>query len=104
MGQTIASVLTPLVVILTQLGEVVDGGMDDIARGTYLEKEMKQQDTLMKFSPATGNENPYPSHAEQYRKYHGKVAWLYNPWTRVRRSAEDIGSDTFGFLVLPPGE
>ncbi len=65
---------------------------------------MKQQHTLMKFDPATGAEKPYPSHAEQWRKYHGAEAWLFNPWTGTRRQAGDVGTDVFGLLVLPPGE
>ncbi len=66
---------------------------------------MRQQDTLMKFDPATGEEQPYPSHADQWRKWHGKAtAWLFNPWTGDRRGAGDVGSDTFGQLILPPGE
>lgn len=65
---------------------------------------MKQQQTLMKFDPATCEEKPYPSNAEQYREYHGKVAWLFNPWTGDARDAYDIGSDTFGQLIQPPGE
>ena len=65
---------------------------------------MKQQHTLMKFDPATGAENPYPSHAEQWRKYRGAEAWLFNPWSGTRRLASDVGTDVFGLLVLPPGE
>ena len=65
---------------------------------------MKQQQTLMKFDPAHCDEKPYPSNAEQYREYHGKVAWLFNPWTGEARDAYDIGSDTFGLLIVPPGE
>lgn len=65
---------------------------------------MKQQHTLMKFDPATGAEKPYPSHAEQWRKYHGAEAWLFNPWTGTRRLAGDVGTDVFGLLVVPPGE
>lgn len=65
---------------------------------------MKQQHTLMKFDPATGAEKPYPSHAEQWRTYHGAEAWLFNPWTGTRRRAWDVGTDVFGLLVLPPGE
>jgi D-hexose-6-phosphate mutarotase len=37
--------------------------------------------------------------AVQWREYHGKVAWLYNPWTKVQRDARDIGDDTFGYLI-----
>ncbi len=65
---------------------------------------MKQQHTLMKYDPATGAEKPYPSHAEQWRKYHGAEAWMFNPWTGTRRKAGDVGTDVFGLLVLPPGE
>ena len=57
------------------------------------------QDTLMKYDPATGNTEPYPSHAEQYRIYHGRVAWLYNPWLGNQRDPRDIGSDCFGYLI-----
>jgi hypothetical protein len=62
------------------------------------------QDALMFFDPATGDSHPFPSHAEQYRKHCGKVAWLFNPWTGARRDARDVGSDTFGLLIQPPGE
>lgn len=66
---------------------------------------MRQQHTLMKFCPATRTPQPYPSHAEQWRKYHGKeTAWLFNPWTGEQRDARDVGSDTFGHLIVPPGE
>lgn len=65
---------------------------------------MKQQHTLMKFDPATNAEKPYPSHADQWRKYHGAEAWLFNPWTGTRRLASDVGMDVFGMLILPPGE
>lgn len=58
------------------------------------------QDELMKFDPATGEEKPYPSHAAQWRKCHGKMtAWLFNPWTGTRRDAGDVGSDPFGLLI-----
>jgi len=65
---------------------------------------MKQQHTLMKFDPASGAEKPYPSHAEQWRKYHGAEAWLFNPWSGTRRLACDVGTDVFGVLVVPPSE
>ena len=58
------------------------------------------QNDLMKYDPADGNERPYPSHAEQWRRYHGKVAWIFNPWTGARRNAMDIGSDTFGNAIV----
>ena len=58
------------------------------------------QDNLMKFDPATGQSTPFPSHAQQYRDYHGKVAWLYNPWFGTERTPEDIGSDVFGFGII----
>lgn len=64
----------------------------------------RQQYTLMKFDPASGEERPYPSHAEQWRSYHGDTAWLFNPWSGTRRDARDIGRDTFGHLLMPPGE
>ena len=57
------------------------------------------QQELMKFDPATGDIQPYPSHAQQWRDYHGKVAWLFNPWNGKPRSALDVGSDTFGLLI-----
>lgn len=62
------------------------------------------QQTLMKFDPADGTEKPYPSHAKQWREYHGKTAWLFNPWTGNRQDARDVGMDPFGQLILPPGE
>jgi len=57
----------------------------------------------MKFDPATGEPRPYPSHAEQWRQWHGNCAWLFNPWTGGTRTAWDVGSDTFGRLIVPPG-
>ena len=55
---------------------------------------------LMKYDPATGEEKPYPSQADQYRAYHGCVAWLLNPWTGERRDARDVGSDPFGHGII----
>ncbi len=63
-----------------------------------------QQYTLMKFDPASGSERPYPSHADQYREYHGNVAWLYNPWNGDKRHPGDIGSDITGQLIIPDNE
>lgn len=65
---------------------------------------MKQQHTLMKFDPAHGEEKPYPSNADDWRAYHGTRAWLFNPWTGDARSADDIGDDVHGLLIMPPGE
>lgn len=65
---------------------------------------MKQQETLMKFDPETGDTRPYPSRADDWRKYHGPVAWLYNPWHGEKRDARDIGTDVHGLLILPPVE
>jgi hypothetical protein len=59
------------------------------------------QDRLMLYCPASGEERPYPSHAEQWRQYHGKAAWLFNPWTGNRRHAISVGTDPFGLLILP---
>lgn len=64
----------------------------------------RQQQALMKFDPATLEAKPYPSQADQYRDYHGRVAWLFNPWTGAHRDARDVGSDVFGQLIIPPGE
>lgn len=64
-----------------------------------------QQQALMTFDPATGAPKPYPSHAEQWREWHGyTTAWLFNPWTGGRRSAGDVGSDVLGRLIQPPKE
>ena len=52
--------------------------------------------TLMKFDPATGDKEPYPSQADQYREWHGATAWLINPYSGTRRDARDVGSDVFG--------
>ena len=59
---------------------------------------------LMKYDPATGEQYPYPSQVDQYRKYHGKVAWLFNPWTGKSRYAQDVGSDCFGVLIVPQND
>lgn len=65
---------------------------------------MKQQHTVMRFDPATGEPEPYPSHAGQWREWSKATAWLFNPWTGMLRNARDVGSDTFGLLIVPPGE
>jgi len=65
---------------------------------------MKTQETLMTNCPATGNAKPYPSHAAQWRKYHGATAWLFNAWTGHRRNAADVGSDPFGMAIHVEGE
>lgn len=59
---------------------------------------------LMKFDPTDGSEKPYPSEAGQYRGWHGRVAWLFNPWTGEKRHPADIGSDVTGLLIRAPGE
>jgi hypothetical protein len=64
-----------------------------------------QQQTLMRFDPATGEPKPYPSHAQQWREWHGfGTAWLFNPWTGGRRNAGDVGTDVMGQLIQPPVE
>ena len=60
------------------------------------------QEQLMKYSPDTGEDRPYPSNAKQWREYHGRVAWLHNPWTGKQRDLLDIGSDVYGELIVPP--
>ena len=67
-------------------------------------RKMNFQENLMKFCPAYGTPTPYPSHSAQYRKYHGDVAWLFNPWTGEKRDPRDIGSDVFGNLIITDGE
>ena len=62
---------------------------------------MKQQDELMIYDPATKASAPYPSHAAQWRKWHGQTAWIFNPWSGTMRDARDIGTDPFGILILP---
>lgn len=61
-------------------------------------------DKLMHFDPATGEERPYPSHAAQWREWHGGMAWLFDPWTGGRRHASDVGSDQYGLLIVPDGD
>ena len=60
------------------------------------------QEQLIKYSPYTGEEWLHPSNAKQWREYHGRVAWLYNPWTGEKRDLRDIGSDVLGELIVPP--
>lgn len=62
--------------------------------------EQTYQQEVMKTCPATNKPRPYPSHAAQWRDYHGKCAWVYNPWTGTQRDARDIGTDTFGQLIV----
>ena len=62
---------------------------------------MSSQEKLMRYDPATGEEYPYPSHAKQWREWHGqRTAWLFDPWTGQRRDAGDVGSDIQGMAIL----
>lgn len=74
------------------------------AMGWQKHQMMLNQDRTMKFDPATGAEKPYPSHADQWRNYHGALAWLFNPWTGERRNAGDVGTDCYGLLIIPCGD
>ena len=93
------------------IGFHVDVATDPAVNGGYRlvpielthEKEPTMQDALMKFDPATGEERPYPSHATQWRNWHGIAAWLFDPWTGRRRNAYDVGSDVHGLLIAPAG-
>lgn len=62
------------------------------------------QEQLMIYDPGFGNEKPWPSHAGQWRKWNGRCAWVFNPWTGVARYPQDIGTDPFGELILTPEE
>ena len=75
----------------------------DALRARIEAMEPTMQDALMKFDPATGEERPYPSHATQWRNWHGIAAWLFDPWTGKRRNAYDVGSDVHGLLIVPTG-
>ena len=65
---------------------------------------MKQQSTEMNFSPDYGKADVYPKKAQEWREFHGDVAWIYNPWTGDKRDPRDIGSDVLGLLIIPPNE
>ncbi len=69
-----------------------------------IDDKKSQQHTLMKFDPAFKTIQPYPSHAAQWRDWHGEIAWLFNPWDGSARSPLDIGSDPFGMLIIPESE
>jgi hypothetical protein len=55
---------------------------------------------IMRFDPAYGTPNPYPSEAEQYRYWHGHIAWLFNPYTGAPRDPRDIGTDVTGLAIV----
>jgi hypothetical protein len=54
------------------------------------------------FDPQNGSRYPFPSSAEHYRRFHGEVAWLYNPWSGVKRHPKDIATDLQGLLIREP--
>ena len=62
-------------------------------------RELNTPSPLMLFDPIEGTHTSYPSEPNQYRKYHGKIAWMYNPYTGHKRDARDIGNDVFGYLI-----
>jgi len=57
------------------------------------------QKALMRYDPRDGSPKPYPSHAKQFRKWHGRDAWLYNPWTGEARHYSNIGTDVTGVAI-----
>ena len=57
------------------------------------------QQEIMRFDPHDGESRPYPTHTEQFRKFHGKKAWIFNPWTGSMRDAGDIATDLQGLLI-----
>ena len=61
---------------------------------------MSIQEKIMKFDPRDKSEQPYPSHAKQFREYHGIDAWIYNPWTGEERDTRDIGTDVLGAAIV----
>ena len=86
-----------------EMGEAIDAAVEMIDRLDAKGWDPAMQDALMKFDPATGEERPYPSHATQWRNWHGTAAWLFDPWTGKRRNAYDVGSDVHGLLIAPAG-
>ena len=64
--------------------------------------EPKAGPAPMEYNPLTGEEFLVgPHYPDEYRAYHGPVAWLYNPWTGDPRDPRDIGSDPLGHLIAP---
>lgn len=57
---------------------------------------MSSQPWLMLYDPVTGESKPYPSNADQYREVNKDVAWMIDPWTGEKRTAQEIGVDVFG--------
>lgn len=57
------------------------------------------QESVMLFDPVTRGEKPFPSHAMQYRQYHGNVTWNYNPWTGSLRYQSDVLIDPCGLNI-----
>ena len=86
-----------------QIEKAIDAAVEMIERLDAKGWDPAMQDALMKFDPATGEERPYPSHATQWRNWHGTAAWLFDPWTGKRRNAYDVGSDVHGLLIAPAG-
>ncbi len=61
------------------------------------------QGAYFKFDPRTGIKVDQPVRAQEFREYHGREAWLFNPWTGSARDPGDIGTDVCGHLIAPPG-
>lgn len=66
----------------------------------------RQQLTPMTHCPAFGTplEEHHPKVATEWRERYGALAWLYSPWGGSKRHPSDVGLDTFGVLLIPPGE
>jgi len=60
---------------------------------------LQLQDML--YDPAFGTVNPVPSNAAAFRTYHGKIAWVYNPWSGKQRHPCDISRDINGEFIEP---
>ena len=58
------------------------------------------QEQTMIVDPRDRSLKPYPSHAAQFREYHGEDAWLYNPWANKKRDTRDIATDVLGVAIV----
>lgn len=76
--------------------------MPTVVRDIFRSTPFSQQTDEMFYSPDTGEFGAQPRIAQEWRDWHGSVAWLYNPWTGSSRDPRDIGSDVYGHLIQPP--
>jgi ankyrin repeat protein len=63
---------------------------------------MKMKDTYLNFDPVTGEAFGEPVEKSELRRKHKLLAWFFDPWTGLSRTAAEVGDDPCGYRCKPP--